>query len=39
MPSDFYLFEPFKNFLSGKTFDYQNTLQKMQYFTFLGKEL
>jgi histone-lysine N-methyltransferase SETMAR len=39
-PSDFYLFEPFKNILSGKRFEDQNTLQKtvVQYFTSLGKE-
>jgi hypothetical protein len=40
VPSDFYLFGPFKNFLSGKRFEGQNTLQKtvVQYFTSLGKE-
>jgi hypothetical protein len=39
-PSDFYLFGQFKNFLSGKRFEDQNTLQKrdVQYFTSLGKE-
>jgi hypothetical protein len=38
--SDFYLFRPFKNFLSGKRFEDQNTLQKtvVQYFKSLGKE-
>jgi hypothetical protein len=37
---DFYLFGPFKNFLSGKRFEDQNALQKtvVQYFTSLGKE-
>jgi hypothetical protein len=31
---------PFKNFLSGKRFEYQNTLQKKvaKYSMFLGKE-
>jgi histone-lysine N-methyltransferase SETMAR len=39
-PSDFYLFGPFKNFLSGKRFEDQNTLQKtvVQYVISLGKE-
>jgi histone-lysine N-methyltransferase SETMAR len=39
-PSDLYLFKPFKNFLSGKSFEGQNTMQKtiVQYFTSLGKE-
>jgi hypothetical protein len=39
-PSYFYLFGPFKNFLSGKRFQDQRTLQKIvvQYFTSLGKE-
>jgi histone-lysine N-methyltransferase SETMAR len=39
-PSDFYLFGPFKNFLSRKRFEDQNTLQKtvVQYFTSLGRE-
>jgi hypothetical protein len=39
-PSDFYLFGPFKTFLSGKIFEDQNALQKTvaQYFTSLGKE-
>jgi hypothetical protein len=38
--SDFYLFGPFKNFLSGKRYEDQNTLQKtvVQYVTSLGKE-
>jgi hypothetical protein len=38
--TDFYLFRPFKNFLSGKRIEAQNTLQEMvvQYFTSLGKE-
>jgi hypothetical protein len=39
-PSDFYLFRPFKNFLSRKRFEDQNALQKtvVRYFTSLGKE-
>jgi hypothetical protein len=38
--SDFYLFRPFKNVLSGKRFEHQNALQKtvVWYFTFFGKE-
>jgi hypothetical protein len=40
VPSAFYLFRPFKNFLSGKRFNDKNALQKtaVQYFTSLGKE-
>jgi hypothetical protein len=39
-PSDFHLFGTFQNFLLGKRFEDQNTLQKtvLQYFTSLGKE-
>jgi hypothetical protein len=41
VPSDFYIFGPFKNILSGKRFEDQHALQKTvgQYFTSLGKEL
>jgi hypothetical protein len=40
VPSDFYLFGPFKNFLSRKRFKDQNAFQKtvVQYFTSLGME-
>jgi hypothetical protein len=40
VPSDFYLFGPFKNYLSGRRFDDQNTLQTtvVRYFTSLGKK-
>jgi hypothetical protein len=40
VPSDLYLFGPVKNFLLGKGFENQNSLQKTvaQYFTTLGKE-
>jgi hypothetical protein len=39
-PSDFYLYGPFKHFLSGKRFEDQTALQKtvVQYFTSLGNE-
>jgi hypothetical protein len=39
VPSDFCFFVPFKDFLSGKTFEDQNTLQKavVEYFMSLGK--
>jgi hypothetical protein len=40
VPSDFYLFRPFKNFFGGQIFEEQNSLQKpvVHYFTALGKE-
>jgi histone-lysine N-methyltransferase SETMAR len=39
-PSDFYLFGPLKNFILGKIFEDQNSLQEtvVQYFTSPGKE-
>jgi histone-lysine N-methyltransferase SETMAR len=39
-PSDFCLFEAFRNFLSGKRIEDQNALQKtvVQYYTSLGKK-
>jgi hypothetical protein len=40
VPLHFYLFGPFMDFLSGKRFEGQNTIQKtvVQYFKSLGKE-
>jgi hypothetical protein len=40
VPSDFYLFGPFKNFQSEKQFKGQTALQKtvVQYFIFPGQE-